>query len=132
MYIFIYGPKKIILHVLHHTLGYIHTDDVHCGVLTYSFANPALRTEVEMALMAVSSELSSIVRLPVAPSTLRCSCSTKRVSVIVSTSTSGSVDMLACVGLPARSSCMNAEAVSKRYIGHLQTSSGRPPIQGQG
>ena len=124
------------LHVLHHTLGlyiYIATDRVHCTLsLAYSFANPALRTEVEMALMAVSSELSSIVRLPVAPVTLRCSCSTKRVSVIVSTSTSGSVDMLACVALPARSSCMNAEAVSKRYIGHLQTSSGRPPIQGQG
>ena len=62
--------------------------------ISYSFANPALRTAVEMALMAVSRELSSIVRLPVAPCTLRCSCSTKRVSVIVSTSTSGSTDIV--------------------------------------
>lgn len=57
---------------------------------SYNLANPALRTAVEMALMAVRSEFSNIVRLPVAPVTLRCSCNTKRVSVIVSTSTSGS------------------------------------------
>lgn len=55
---------------------------------TYSFANPALRTAVEMALMAVRRELSSRVRLPVAPSIRRCSLSTNRVSVMESTSIS--------------------------------------------
>lgn len=38
--------------------------------------------------MAVSRELSSMVRLPVAPSALRCALSTNLVSVMVSTSTS--------------------------------------------
>lgn len=55
---------------------------------THSFANPALRTAVEIALMAVRSELRRRVRLPVAPSTRRCSLSTKRVSVMESTSIS--------------------------------------------
>lgn len=53
-------------------------------VITYSFANPALRTAVEMALMAVRRELRRSVRLPVAPCTLRCSWRTYRVRVIVS------------------------------------------------
>lgn len=52
---------------------------------THRLANPALRTAVEMALMAVSRELRSIVREPVVCAILRCSLSTKRVSVIVST-----------------------------------------------
>ena len=60
----------------------------HQAIAAYNFANPALRTAVEMALMAVSNEFSRRVRLPVAPFTLRCSLRTKRVSVIVSTSTS--------------------------------------------
>ena len=55
---------------------------------THKFANPAFLTADEMALMAVSSEFSSRVKLPVAPSILRCSFRTNRVSVIVSTSTS--------------------------------------------
>ena len=55
---------------------------------THRFANPAFLTADEMALMAVSNEFSSRVKLPVAPSILRCSFRTNRVSVIVSTSTS--------------------------------------------
>ena len=49
---------------------------------TYKLANPALLTAVEMALMAVSRELSSSVRLPVAFGIFICSFKTKRVSVI--------------------------------------------------
>ena len=52
---------------------------------THRLANPALRTAVEMALMAVSRELSSMVREPVEVAIFLCSLRTNRVSVIVST-----------------------------------------------
>ena len=68
---------------------------------TYSLENPALRTAVEIALMAVSREFKSRVRLPVAPVTFRCSDSTKRVSVIVSTSTSCSGSVGAGIAMAA-------------------------------
>ena len=57
------------------------SEDAH----THRLANPALRTAVEMALMAVSRELSSMVREPVDDGVFLCSLSTKRVSVMVST-----------------------------------------------
>lgn len=55
------------------------------SVYTHRLAKPALRTAVEMALMAVNKELRSMVREPVAGATFLCSLSTKRVRVIVST-----------------------------------------------
>lgn len=55
---------------------------------THSFAKPALRTAVDIALMAVSRELRRRVRLPVAPCIFLCSFSTNLVRVIVSTSSS--------------------------------------------
>lgn len=54
-------------------------------VNSHRLANPALRTAVEIALMAVSRELRSMVREPVAGATFLCSLSTNRVSVMVST-----------------------------------------------
>ena len=84
-----------------------------CTSTTHSLANPALRTAVEMALMAVRREFRSMVRLPVAPVTLRCSWSTNRVNVIVSTSTSASVpDLDMSLYLRARSLCSREDPLS--------------------
>lgn len=57
--------------------------EIHCKARdTNKLANPALLTADEMALMAVSRELSNNVKFPVAFGIFICSLSTKRVSVI--------------------------------------------------
>ena len=75
---------------------------INISAHTYKLANPALLTAVEMALMAVSRELSSNVRLPVAFGVFICSFSTKRVSVIEFVSTS---PLAIATLLPATNRC---------------------------